>query len=172
MLVRSVDPKSEPATKNKSPVETAKTTAAAPTRPSGFLVPAGRSPIPQPGETFGTPIKAGEFVERKNTAAPAPPPTGIVPWHQADRYVGQTITAEGAVINTHSTGKVCFLNFARDWRGQFYVVIFSDALGGWDQPPQTYFLNRKVQVTGQVYLHDGRPQIRVKQPGQITLVTD
>lgn len=138
-------------------------------RPGGYLVPAGRSPIPQPGETLGAAIKPGEFVERKNAATP-PPPTGIVPWHQADRYVGQTITAEGTVINTHNTGKVCFLNFARDWHGQFYIVIFTEALGGWDQPPQIYFLNRKVRVTGQVHLHNGRPQIRVKSPSQITIV--
>lgn len=152
-------------TNNQSPTENEP--PAAKDRPMGYRTPAGRSPIPQPDETLGTAIKPGEFLNRQ--VAAALPPTGVVPWHQADRYMGQTITVEGTVINTHHTGKVCFLNFARDWRGQFHIVIFAKVIGGWDQPPQVYFLNRKVRATGKVYRFEGRPQIRINNSSQITI---
>ena len=152
-------------TNNQRPTESEP--PAAKDRPMSYRALAGRSPIPQPGETLGTAIKPGEFLDRQ--AAAAQPPTGIVPWHQADRYMGQTITVEGTVINTHNTGKVCFLNFTRDWHGQFHIVIFAKAMGGWDQPPQVYFLNRKVRATGKVHRYEGRPQIRVNNSSQITI---
>lgn len=150
------------------------------TRPA----PSNRSPIPAPGETITSPFPARRLdtpdassttssEPSRATAfpeAPAEIPAGqIVPWHQAPQFVGRTITVEGKVIDTHNTGTVCFLNFSND-RDTFYVILFEEVLGAWPQPPQDWFLNKTVRVTGQVYMQKGRPQIRVKNAGQITVM--
>ena len=94
----------------------------------------------------------------------------VVPWHQAAKLVGQTITAEGTIVDGHNTGSVCFLNFSRDTQAGFYVIIYKEALNSWPKPPQEYFLNKKIRVTGQVYTYKDRAQIRVRDGKQIEVV--
>ncbi len=99
-------------------------------------------------------------------------PGTIIPWNQARRYLGQTITIEGKVVVAHQPRKkqVCFLNFTPKWRGRFYVILFKKALGHWDAPPQDYFLNKTIRVTGKIQHHNQTPQIRVTNPNQIQIV--
>lgn len=169
-----------------------------------YIVPAGRSPIPQPGEDITKPIVAARLDDRPGdtigaiplpdsfprpsngnggnghhappSAAPArtapsddTTPSDIVPWGAAHNHMGRVITAQGEVVDTYNTGSVCFLNFDNSRRG-FYIIIFKDALGSWSQPPERYFLNKTVRVTGQVKEHKGRAQIQVKNPEQIRVV--
>lgn len=141
--------------------------------PSPSFTPAGRSAIPQPGETFAAPIPPQKLnhgvTQTESPAAGAPEPKSIIPWTLAHQHVGQTITVEGRVIDTHNTGSVCFLNFVRD-RESFYIIIFKDSLNAWPQPPESHFLNKTIRVTGTVSERSGRTQIQVRQPSQIAVV--
>ena len=139
--------------------------------PSVFLVPAGRSPIPQSGETFDEPVPPRPFTPATRPV-PVPRAEGSIPWHEAGRHVGRTVTIEGEVVHTRNTGSVCFLDFAHDWQDRFYVVIFAEARDSWDQPPERYFLNRTVRIAGRIVLYRDRPQIRITDPRQITLVAE
>ena len=129
-----------------------------------YLVAAGRSPIPQPGETFDTPLAFRRLVP----APEAPPPGETIAWNQAHRYVGQVVTVEAEVVNTYNhQGRVCFLNFTDHWQGQFYVPVFPSVFESMGEPPETYYLHQRVRVRGEVTLHRNRPNIEVRDPNQI-----
>lgn len=146
---------------------------------------ARRSPLAGAGENLAGPLPARKLGESSTPAkaagagstshgkaADAAPESRapIVSWDKAERHIGATVAIEGKVIDAHDTGKVCFLNFSSDTRKSFYVVIFREANAGWPQPPQTYFLNKNVRVTGRVSTYEGRPQIRVRSANQIEIL--
>lgn len=140
-----------------------------PTAP--YIVAAGRSPIPRPGETITTPIPAEKLTRPEPvTISTRPPPTGVVPWNEAHQYVGQTITIEGTVVNASKRPSICFLNFIRNWHGKFYVVVFPDLFDAWPASPEKHFLNKVIRVRGRVVLYRQRPQIQVRRKEQIELV--
>jgi hypothetical protein len=132
---------------------------------------AGRSAIPQEGESLSKPINPGQL-NGGSSGGDTPAAAGeVIPWNEAGRHLGQEITIEGRVVNTHNTGNVCFLNFTTQRSpGTFYVIIFKDALGAWSEPPEKYFLNRKIRATGKVHQHKDMPQIRIQQSGQLQRV--
>ena len=138
------------------------------------LAPVGRSPLPQPGESIVKPFAVQSVAPPASpTSASPPPPAGqAVPWHQAARYVGQTVAVEGKVLATFNTGNVCFLNFTTEPRGgdKFYLIVFKDLFNAWPQPPEKYFLDKTVRATGRIDLHQGRPQIKVNNKSQIAVV--
>ena len=157
-----------------------------------YIVNAGRSPIPQPGETFTQPLPAPLLIRLSpiapdrlpgrqrdsgpggveadvDTAPDAPRP--VVPWDEAGEYVGDTIIVEGEIVNATNIGNLTFLNFHEDWRDKFYVVVFQDAYPGVPGgEPETYYLDKTIRVTGRVDLHKGRPQIKVYDADQIKVV--
>lgn len=157
----------------RSPMAGARESNLKPIAPRRLTSPASAPAAPAAGRNAGpgqAPAPAASRVPG-GAAPPAAPIIGapIVRWEEAHRHIGATVAVEGKVVEAHDTGKVCFLNFARDRRG-FYVVIFREAHAGWDQPPQTLFLNKKIRVTGKVGTYEGRPQIRVRSAEQIQLV--
>lgn len=141
-----------------------------------YIVNAGRSPLLQPGETMEKPLPLRRLDGQPAGApvmpsSPAPPPGAIIPWTDAGQYVGHTITVEGQVVRTRRSGSVVFLNFTEDWRDRFYVILFRGVLGSWPEPPQQYFLDKTVHVTGKVVLRAMTPQIQVNNADQIQVVT-
>jgi hypothetical protein len=96
----------------------------------------------------------------------------IVPWDEAQKYYGQNVTVEGKVVVAHNTGKVCFLNFHRNWKRYFTAVIFAADFDKFPPRPEDYYLNKTVRVTGLVKKYKGKPEIVLKHPGQIVIVKD
>ena len=94
------------------------------------------------------------------------PPKGVVPWQEAGRYVGQTITVEGRVVRTKDIGSITFLNFSKK-RGDFVVIVRAEDYGNFPSPPAELYKGKKVWVTGEVTMHKGTPQIVVHGPEQI-----
>lgn len=95
-------------------------------------------------------------------------------------HVGEECTVEFHVETARKLpGKeVCFLNSCRDHRDEknFTVVIFK---GGLDrlkedgiESPAEHFEQATIRVRGVVEKRNGRPQIVVDDPGQITLVKE
>jgi micrococcal nuclease len=80
------------------------------------------------------------------------------------------MTVEGTIVVSNNTGKVCFLNFDRDWKNNFTAVIFASDFASFPAHPEDYYLNRTVQVTGLIKEYKGKPEIIVKSPSQIKIV--
>ncbi len=159
---------------------------------------APRSAIPEAGENLTKPVAptrlgppeptptADPATATASNAAPAPeapadaPRSGaskaaatVVPWNEANQYMGKLITIEGTVVSARNTGSVCFLNFDKNWQGKFYIAIVEpSAMTAWPKPPQEHFLNQKIRVTGKVSLYQDRPQMRITQAESITIVAE
>jgi len=104
------------------------------------------------------------------TLPASPTPPAIVPWQDAAQYYGQTVTVEGTVVDTYNSGKVVFLNFDKDYRSTFKVVIFPDDWPRFSEPPEELFLDKRIRVKGVVKEYQGAPEIIVEEPEQIEVV--
>ncbi len=116
-------------------------------------------------------------------AAPAQEPAGLrawprvaptplasaaaLPWEEAGRHLGETVTLRGKVVRAHKSEKVVHLNFRKDWKGSFQVVIFASVWCDFSGPPEDLFLDREVLVTGMVKDYKGTPEIVVEGPEQL-----
>lgn len=105
----------------------------------------------------------------------------VVIWEEADNYIGQHKVVEGIVVGTHyaagTKSKPTFLDFHKPYEGYFKCVIW-----GYDREkfirefppnPETYFLNKHVQVTGLIEEYpkgSGVPEIILRDPSQIKIV--
>ncbi len=94
----------------------------------------------------------------------------IISYQDASKFYGKIKTVEGVIVVTNNTGKVCFLNFHKDWKRYFTAVIFASDFDKFPKNPEDYYLNRKVRVTGLIKEYNGKPEIVVKNPAQIQIV--
>lgn len=109
-----------------------------------------------------------EIVDGADVAPPTslPTPVGIVPWQEAERYVGRTVTVEGRIVSARDIGSITFLNFSRE-RDRFVVVVFAEDYAAFPAPPAELYAGKKVWVTGEIGLYQGVPQIILRSPAQI-----
>lgn len=94
----------------------------------------------------------------------------VISWQEAAGYEGRSVTVEGKVVDTYNSGKVIFLNFDQAYRDSFKVVIFPDAWALFPAAPDDYYRGKSVQVTGQVKMYEGSPEIIVDHPDRIVIV--
>lgn len=94
----------------------------------------------------------------------------VVSWRDAMKYYGQTKTVEGKIVTSNNTGKVCFLNFHKDWRRHFTAVIFASDFKKFPAHPEDYYHNRVVRVKGLIKEYRGKPEIILKSPSQIDII--
>ena len=77
---------------------------------------------------------------------------------------------EGTIVNTFNTGTVCFLNFDTDYQ-YFTAVIFASDFLGFPFIPEVFYLGKTVQIIGIIKEYKGSPEIIVKTPHQIRIVS-
>jgi micrococcal nuclease len=94
----------------------------------------------------------------------------IISWRDAAQYYGQIKTVEGKIVASNNTGKVCFLNFHKDWKKYFTAVIFSSDFNKFPARPEDHYLNRNVRVRGLIKEYKGKPEIILKGPAQIDII--
>jgi micrococcal nuclease len=94
----------------------------------------------------------------------------VIDWVNADNYYNQYVIIEGIIINTYNSGIVCFLNFHPDYQ-YCTAVIFACDLPGFSYPPDTYYLGKKVHIIGIIREYKGSPEIIVKTPEQIRILS-
>jgi len=93
-----------------------------------------------------------------------------ISWEEAGNYYGQKVWVRGRVVAANNTGRVCFLNFHRNWRRYFTVVIFASAFDRFPAPPEKYYLGKEIRVIGEIREYQGKPEIIVESPEQIEII--
>ncbi|HPB60104.1 MAG TPA: OB-fold nucleic acid binding domain-containing protein [Candidatus Saccharicenans sp.] len=93
-----------------------------------------------------------------------------ISWEEAANYYGQTVWVRGRVVAANNTGKVCFLNFHRNWKRYFTVVIFASSFSRFPEPPEKLYLNKEIRVYGRIKEYQGKPEIIVESPDQIEII--
>ena len=94
----------------------------------------------------------------------------VIDWSDAHNYYNQYVIVEGTIVDTYNSGIVCFLNFHTDYQ-YFTAVIFASDFFGFPDFPYIYYLGKEVQIIGIIKEYNGSPEIIVKTPGQIRIIS-
>ncbi|MBU7048196.1 MAG: thermonuclease family protein [Theionarchaea archaeon] len=94
----------------------------------------------------------------------------VIDWSNAHNYYDQYIIVEGTIVDTFNSGTLCFLNFDTDYQC-FTAVIFTSDFPGFPVSPESFYLGKKVQIIGIIKEYRGSPEIIVKTPGQIRIIS-
>lgn len=93
-----------------------------------------------------------------------------ISWKYADKFYNKKIIVTGKIVDTHNTGKICYLNFNKDWKNSFTAVIFSRDYSKFPDKPDEYYLEKSVEITGIVKKYKARPEIIINGPSQIKII--
>ncbi len=91
---------------------------------------------------------------------------------QADKYINQIRSIQGRVVGTYKSAKCVFLNFGQDYRSDFTIVIFNNALGAFNEEgidPESFYEGKEIRVTGKIREYNG-PEIIVNSPYEIEVL--
>ena len=90
-------------------------------------------------------------------------------WKEAMGKVDEDVVVEGTVVDVHvRKGKgPDTLNFDKNWKESLSVAIFNKEKFG---DIQAKYQGKKIRVSGKVTKYKEAPQIKVKDPAQITIV--
>ena|SRR5690606_22035129 len=80
-------------------------------------------------------------------------------WEEAGAHVGEVACVEGLVTDTYDSGRAFFINFDST-RQSFYGVAFDYTF------PEVE--GTCVRISGTIETYNGRPQIIIRNPDQIT----
>jgi DNA/RNA endonuclease YhcR with UshA esterase domain len=90
----------------------------------------------------------------------------------AAKYIGQQKTVSGTVASAHYAAIIkkqpTSLHLNKPYPNQiFSVLIWGSDRGKFEKPPETLYSGKEICVTGMIQSYQGRPEIIVKDPGQI-----
>lgn len=91
---------------------------------------------------------------------------------EAHKYIGQLKSVEGKVLNISESKKALHLNFGKDWKKDFTVIIFKRDLSNFTHQgifPSKDYKNKFLRVTGLIKEYNG-PAITVFHPSSIEII--
>ena len=88
---------------------------------------------------------------------------------------GEFVSITGVVSSTRISqgGTARFLNFGVDYKNAFTAVIFKEDLEKFESSvgePTKYYQNKNVRIEGRVKIYEGKPEIILNFPSQITVL--
>jgi len=98
----------------------------------------------------------------------------VVSSDDAYKFTNQIRRVRGRVLNTYKSRKAVYLNFGRDYKTDFTVVIFNDCIKFFrakDIEPQVFYKGKEVEVWGRIREYNG-PEIIVSVPYQIKVLDE
>ena len=93
-----------------------------------------------------------------------------IKWDQAERHVGDEVTVDGRVLGVHCSPSSCVLGFDPAFK-RFTAVVEARSFDTF--PPRDIdrlYNGRRVRVHGKIEKRDGKPEIVVEMPDDLTLV--
>lgn len=94
----------------------------------------------------------------------------IIDWKDAPKYMDQEVIVQGRIVIAKNIGKICFLNFDR--ARTFTAVIHDRNYGNFPELPNDIYAHKIVRIRGIISAYQGKPQIEVARPDQITVLTE
>lgn len=93
---------------------------------------------------------------------------------EAAKFVGQQKTVCGTVASAHfaakTKGQPTFINLDKPYPNQvFTVLIWGSDRSKFENPPEMLYSGKEICVTGMIQSHQGKPEIVVKEPSQISI---
>ncbi|MBW2708331.1 MAG: thermonuclease family protein [Deltaproteobacteria bacterium] len=95
----------------------------------------------------------------------------VIGWESAKNFVGKRVTVQGKIVRSFNSGKVCFLNFHRNFTRYMSIVIFGSNFRKFPFQPEKFYLNKTIRVRGKIKDHKGQAEIVVESPRQIEIIS-
>ena len=97
--------------------------------------------------------------------------------NEIDRFVGDSVTVSGKVVMGKamegSQNSPTLLNMGAAYPDQLLTLVINNKdLANFSAPPESYYLNKQINVSGRVVLYAGKPQIVVTSKNQIAELPD
>lgn len=92
---------------------------------------------------------------------------------EAHLYINQIRRVRGKVLSTYESDKCVYLNFGRDYKSDFTVVIFKNSLSAFQNKninPVNFYRGKTIEVSGRIKEYNG-PEIIVNSPYEIEVVS-
>ncbi len=91
---------------------------------------------------------------------------------ETKNYIGESHTVCGTVKSAHysksSNGAPTFINLDGSYPNQpFNIVIWEDYRSAFKSAPETYYMSKKLCVTGTIDEYKSVPNIEARSPSQI-----
>ena len=93
-----------------------------------------------------------------------------IDWKDAAEYLDRYVETEGVIVSSYNSGKVCYLNFDKNYKETLSLIIFASNLNRFHEKPEKYYLNKKVKVEGRIKDYKGRLEIVLGSGEQIKIV--
>lgn len=107
--------------------------------------------------------------DQKNEASGETEKGGVVSSIKAGNFVGEEKTVRGLVADVHQTKKVKYLNFDDKYpNNSFTGVVFARSFDKF--PDLQKYEGETVEITGEISLYNGKPQIIMNDENQIRIV--
>lgn len=90
-----------------------------------------------------------------------------IKWQDAASHEGVYVRVKGVIASSKNTGKVCFLNFDKDYENTLTLVIFSSNFKRFPESPEKYYLGKHAVIEGRIKMYKGKPEIILGSPEQI-----
>jgi hypothetical protein len=92
----------------------------------------------------------------------------------AAKFIGESKTVCGTVASAHYAAIISerptSLHLDKPYPNQiFTALIWGSDRGKFEKPPETLYAGKEICVTGMVQSYQGKPEIIVKEPGQIKI---
>lgn len=87
---------------------------------------------------------------------------------EAPNHIGEYASVRGTVVQVYKSNKnTTFFDYCANYRGcQFSAVIFASAAGNFNNP--SHYQGQQITVTGQIKSYQGRAEIILDTPNQIS----
>jgi len=95
----------------------------------------------------------------------------VVPVTRAGEYVGTDATVEGRVVAVYASPLATVLGFAPNFAG-FTATILAGDRAKFPGDVEERYRGKLMQLTGPVTAYRGKPEMQVRDPSQLKLITD
>lgn len=121
-------------------------------------------------------LLAGTLLLARHVTEPGPPPPEELPTYgarAAGEHVGEHARVCGRVVDAAyvpgTSGRPTFLNFEEPHPDAvFTALIWGEDRRRFDAAPERAYRGRRICVHGRIRDHEGRPEIIVRRPSQIS----
>jgi len=95
-----------------------------------------------------------------------------ISWEEAAHHLGKEATVEGRILGVHCSKLACLLAFEPTFN-RFTAVIQAERFGDFPSPEDLdrEYIGREVRVHGTIRENDGKPEIVLERPEDLSLTT-
>jgi hypothetical protein len=93
-----------------------------------------------------------------------------IAWEDAPKNIDKYVDTEGKIVSAYNSGKICFLNFSKDYKNTLTLVIFAGDFRRFHDNPDKYYLGKKIGVQGRIKDYKGKVEIVLRSSDQVRVL--